>query len=39
MLSNNEDEIKRRRCDRNINKNMRVPVDIHKTNKMFTVTV
>ena len=39
MLFKTKDEINRRRCDRNIHKTMRIPVDIHDTNKRFTVTV
>ena len=39
MLFNTKDETKRRICDRKIHKAMRIPVDIHEINKMFTVTV
>ena len=39
MLFKTKDEIKRRRFDRNIHKAMRIPVDIHETNKKFTITV
>ena len=33
MLFKTKDEIKIRRCDRNIHKAMIIPVDIHETNK------
>ena len=33
MLFKTKDEIKRRRCDINIHKDMIIPVDIHETNK------
>ena len=39
ILSKNNDEIKRSRCDRSIHKAMIIPVDIHQTNKKFSVTV
>ena len=39
MLFKTKDEIKRRICDGNIHKAMRIPVDIHEINKRFTVTV
>ena len=39
VLFNTGDGIKRIICDRNIPKTMIIPVDIHETNKNFTVTV
>ena len=39
MLFKTKDERKISRCDRNIHKAMRIPVDIHEWNKKFTVTV
>ena len=39
ILFKTKDEIKRRRCDRNIHKAMIIPVEICETNKRFTVTV
>ena len=39
MLFETKDVRKRRRCDRKIHKDMRIPVDIHERNKKFTVTV
>ena len=38
-LFKNNDEIKRIRYEKSIHKAMRIPVDIHKTNKKFSVTV
>ena len=39
MLFRTNDEIKRRICYRIIHKAIRTNVDIHKTNKKFSVTV
>ena len=39
MLFNTRDESKIISCDQNIPKPMRICVDIHETNKKFTVTV
>ena len=39
MLFITKYEIKRRRCDINIHKDMIIPAGIHETNKKFTVTV
>ena len=36
MLFKTKDEMKRRRCDRNIHKAMIIHVEIHETNKKFT---
>ena len=38
-LFKTNDEIKRRRCDKIIHKAMRITVDIHQTNKKFSITV
>ena len=38
-LFKTSDEKKRRRCDKSIHKDMRIPGDIHQTNKKFAVTV
>ena len=35
----NNDERKRKICDKSIHKGMRIPVDIHHNNKKFSVTV
>ena len=39
MLVKNNDERKRRRCDRNIHKHMGIPVGIYQTNEKLFVTV
>ena len=39
MLFKTKDKGKIRRCDINIHKDMRIPVDINERNKNFTVTV
>ena len=39
MLFKANDEIKIRRCDKSIHKDVRIPVGIHQTNKMFSVIV
>ena len=38
-LFNANDKIKMKRCDRSIHKAMIIHVDIHQTNKKFSVTV
>ena len=38
MLFKTNDEIKISRCDQSIHKAMIIPVDIHQTNKKFSVT-
>ena len=38
MLFKTKDVRKRRRCDINVHKAIRIPVDIHQTNKTFSVT-
>ena len=39
ILFKTKDVRKRKLCDRKIHKAMRIPIDIHETNKKFTVTV
>ena len=38
-LFKTDGERNRRRCGKIIHKAMRIPVDIHKTNKKFSITV
>ena len=39
LLFINNNERKRRRCDKNIHKAIQIPVDIYQINKSFFVTV